>query len=48
MLVVQSPGFQDPFVEVHAMWILFDPEKQLAVSDQHWKTQEDIRAARWY
>lgn len=30
MLVMQSSGFQDPIVEIHAMWVLFDPQKQLA------------------
>ena len=25
VLIVQSPGFQDPIVEVHPMGILFDP-----------------------
>jgi hypothetical protein len=30
MLVMQSSRFQDPIVEIHAMWVLFDPQKQLA------------------
>jgi hypothetical protein len=30
ILVMQSPGFQDPIVKVHAMGVLFDPQKQLA------------------
>lgn len=48
MLVVQPPGFQNPTVEVHAMGILFDPQKQLAVSGQHCKIQKGVRVSGWH
>lgn len=29
VFIVQSPSLQNPFVKVHAMRILFNPQKQL-------------------